>query len=87
MKKLLVVLVCVVVLLVGCGAGYESEEEDTFYTEEEDTFYTVVYSDSSYLIVFDNYTKVMYHMSDGMYNIGTLTPLYNADGTLRVWEE
>lgn len=79
MKKLLVVLVCVVVLLVGCGAGCENEEEDTFYT--------VVYSDSSYLIVFDNYTKVMYHMSDGMYNRGTLTPLYNADGTLRVWEE
>lgn len=79
MKKLLVVLVCVVVLLVGCGAGYENEEEDTFYT--------VVYSDSSYLIVFDNYTKVMYHMSDGMYNRGTLTPLYNADGTLRVWED
>lgn len=33
------------------------------------------------------YTKVMYHMSDGLHNRGTLTPLYNADGTLRVWEE
>ncbi len=78
MKKLLVVLACIVVLLVGCGAGYVSKEE---------AFYTVVYSDGSYLIVYDNYTKVMYHMSDGMYNRGNLTPLYNADGTLRVWEE
>lgn len=78
MRKLLVVLACVVVLLVGCGAGY---------TNKEETFYTVVYSDSSYLVVYDNYTKVMYHMSDGMHNRGTLTPLYNADGTLRVWAE
>lgn len=78
MKKLLVVLACIVVLLVGCGAGYTSKEE---------TFYTVVYSDNNYLIVYDNYTKVMYHMSYGSYNKGSLTPLYNADGTLRVWED
>lgn len=79
MKKLLVVLVCVAVLLIGCGAGYENEKAETFYT--------VVYSDNSYLVVYDNYTKVMYHMSDGLHNRGTLTPLYNADGTLRVWED
>ena len=78
MKKLLVVLACIVVLLVGCGAGYVNKEE---------AFYTVVYSDGSYLIVYDNYTKVMYHMSDGKYNRGNLTPLYNADGTLRTWED
>ena len=78
MKKLLVVLACVVVLLVGCGAGY---------TNKEETFYTVVYSNNTYLVVYDNYTKVMYHMSIGSYNRGNITPLYNADGTLRVWEE
>ena len=78
MKKLLVVLACIVVLLVGCGTGY---------TNEEETFYTVVYSNNSYLVVYDNYTKVMYHMNIGSYNRGNITPLYNADGTLRVWEE
>ena len=78
MKKLLVVLACVVVLLTGCGTGY---------TNEEETFYTVVYSNNSYLVVYDNYTKVMYHMTIGSYNRGNITPLYNADGTLRVWEE
>ena len=78
MKKLLVVLACVVVLLVGCGAGY---------TNKEETFYTVVYSNNTYLVVYDNYTKVMYHMNIGSYNRGNTTPLYNADGTLRVWEE
>lgn len=79
MKKLLVVLACVVVLLTGCSAGYASKEDETFYT--------VVYSDNIYLVVYDNYTKVMYHMTIGSYNRGNLTPLYNADGTLRVWEE
>ena len=78
MKKLLVVLACIVVLLVGCGAGY---------TNKEETFYTVVYSNNSYLVVYDNYTKVMYHMNIGSYNRGNITPLYNADGTLRLREE
>lgn len=79
MKKILVGLACAAVLLVGCGAGYENKARKTFYT--------TVYSDYNYLIVYDNDTKVMYHMSDGTYNKGNLTPLYNADGTLRVWEE
>lgn len=85
MKKILVVIACLGILLAGCGAGYTNKEE-TFYTEEE-AFYTVVYSNNIYLVVYDNYTKVMYHMSIGSYNRGNITPLYNADGTLRVWEE
>lgn len=40
-----------------------------------------------YQIVYDNHTRVMYHMSGGYDNFGNLTHLYNADGTLRVWEE
>ena len=78
MKKILVVIACLGILLAGCGAGY---------TNKEETFYTVVYSNNSYLVVYDNYTKVMYHMNIGSYNRGNITPLYNADGTLRVWED
>lgn len=29
----------------------------------------------------------MYVVSDGTYNKGTFTPLYNADGTLQIYEE
>lgn len=79
MKKILAVILCTGILLVGCGAGYT--------TKQEETFYTVVYSSLGYDIIYDNDTHVMYHMSVGNYNIGNLTPLYNADGTLRVWEE
>lgn len=79
MKKILVGLVCIAVLLVGCSAEYENKAWKTFYT--------TVYSGYGYLIVYDNDTKVMYYMSNGSYNKGSITPLFNADGTLRVWEE
>lgn len=79
MKKILAVIACAGILLAGCGAGYT--------TKQEETFYTTVYNGPTYEIVYDNHTRVMYHMSDISYNSGDLTPLYNADGTLRVWEE
>lgn len=50
-------------------------------------FYETIFEGLSYVILYDRETKVMYHMSAGFYNNGNLTPLYNADGTLRVWEE
>lgn len=50
-------------------------------------FYETIFEGLSYVILYDKETKVVYHMSTGVYNNGNLTPLYNADGTLRVWEE
>lgn len=50
-------------------------------------FYEVISEGFYYVVIYDRETKVMYHMSTGADNKGTLTPLYNADGTLRVWEE
>lgn len=80
MKKVLAVIACAGILLAGCGAGYVQKKNETFYT--------VVYEDYGYYqIVYDNHTRVMYHMSGGHDNFGNLTPLYNADGTLRVWKE
>lgn len=90
MKKILTGLTCVAillaVLLAGCDARHENEEKKSFY-EEKKGFYTVVYFEPLCMIVYDNDTKVMYHMSNGSYNKGSITPLFNADGTLRVWEE
>lgn len=80
MKKILSVVACVEMLLASCFTGYAKKENETFYT--------VVYEDYGYYqIVYDNHTRVMYHMSGDHDNFGNLTPLYNADGTLRVWEE
>lgn len=50
-------------------------------------FYETIFEGLNYVILYDRETKVIYHMSTGFYNNENLTPIYNADGTLRVWEE
>ena len=37
-----------------------------------------------YYILVDSETGVEYYSTDSKYNRGTITPLYNADGTLKV---
>ena len=39
-----------------------------------------------FYVVYDNETKVMYAVSDGLYNRGVLTMLVNADGTPKLYE-
>lgn len=56
-------------------------------THQIEEFYEIIFVEPNYTILYDKETKVMYHMSTGFYNYGNLTPLYNADGTLRVWED
>lgn len=56
-------------------------------THQIEEFYKIIFDELNYAILYDKETKVMYHMSTGFYNNGNLTPLYNADGTLRVWED
>lgn len=46
----------------------------------------VVSRGDNYKIVYDRDTMVMYQMTDGKYNAGELSPLYNPDGSLRLYE-
>ena len=39
----------------------------------------------NYKIVYDRETKVIYTMTDGKYNTGELFPMYNADGSLKLY--
>ena len=50
--------------------------------------YVLVYTDTYFNceIVYDKDTKVMYSISNGARNRGTLTVLLNADGTPKIWE-
>ena len=41
----------------------------------------------SYSVVYNKETRVMYAMSDGLYNPGTFTLLVNEDGTPMIWKE
>ena len=78
---LLVLLIALGVgMLAGCGGGEtQSDAEAPF---------AWIYSTgiAMYRVGYDRDTGVMYCMSNGYGNSGTLTMLVNADGTPKVWE-
>lgn len=95
-KRLLIVALAVVmaVCLVGCDTTYQ---EATGRTESNTSgdfgngYFTTIseWGDGSYgtyRIVYANDTKVKYFVNTSSYRTG-ITPLYNADGTLQIYEE
>ena len=74
-KRVLAIILCMPITLgvVGCSSNncHNSAKEYMLETIDRDTEYEIFY---------DKYTKVMYYRA---YR-GGVTPLYNADGTLRV---
>lgn len=70
-------------LLAGCAT------QPTEGSSDHKSIYRVVEGGglNSYVIIYDVHTGVMYNMSNGGHNGGTLTLLVNADGTPRVWVE
>ena len=67
-------------MLAGCGGGDAQSEAET-------PFVWIYYSRiATYCVGYDRDTGVMYSMSNGYDNSGTLTMLVNADGTPKVWE-
>lgn len=86
-----VLAIMMVICLVGCGTA-QYQESAVGKDEENWGYFTVISKHGiggfgSYYIVYANDTKVMYVLSDGNYNHGAFTPLYNADGTLQIYEE
>lgn len=92
MKKrlLIVALVVVMVVLAGCGTTHQEATGQTESNTSDDFgngYFTAIAEWDSYQIVYANDTKVKYLIFDsGMYRFG-ITPLYNADGTLQIYEE
>lgn len=93
-KRLLSVALAVamVACLVGCGTTYQ---EATGQTENKASgdfgngYFTVIVEWDSYKIVYAKDTKVKYLIGyrDYPYSQFGITPLYNADGTLQIYEE
>lgn len=76
---------------IGCGTTYQEATEHTKAKEESigGGYFTVITSwgdGNSYYIVYAKDTKVKYFVKWTGYQFG-ITPLYNADGTLQVYEE
>lgn len=94
-KRLLSVALVVVIVacLVGCGTTYQEATGQTESNASSDFgngYFTEItsWSDASnnYRIVYANDTKVKYFTVTTGYKFG-ITPLYNADGTLQIYEE
>jgi hypothetical protein len=87
MKRIIAIL-CVCLLLTGCGTRYE-DAKDTLKTVSGGYFTLIKEwdaNDGSYCIVYANDTKVKYLIWRTSYK-GGITPLYNADGSLQVYKE
>lgn len=96
-KKILAMIVAglICVLAAGCGISYQISYQDaTNNTTQNDSGYCNGYFtkligwkdiDCTYYIVYANDTKVKYFVMYGNYKSG-ITPLYNADGTLQVYD-
>ena len=88
MRKIIAIL-CVCLLLTGCGTRYEDAED--ILKETDGGYFTIIkewgdVSGDNYEIVYANDTKVKYLIWRA-YRKGSITPLYNADGSLQVYEE
>ncbi len=91
-KKILSVMIvlAMILCLVGCDITYQEATEQTEANEDfANGYFTVIkkWTDgNNYRIVYANDTKVKYMVISTGYYYG-ITPLYNADGTLQVYEE
>lgn len=79
-------LICV--SATGCGKSYQEAINNNTVnkTTVVDGYFTeIVKWGDIYRIVYANDTKVKYLIIEGYYKFG-ITPLYNADGTLQVYD-
>ena len=89
MKKisLLAMLLVCLILLCGCGGkGGKMTEKEVADEKLSDRMFMKVSGEHCGQVIVDKETNVMYWMSYGSYNYGTLTLLVNPDGTPRIWE-
>lgn len=91
-KILTVTLICLLSLsCVACGGKTYSEVVSDNGSEINSFgrgYFTVIteWGNGTYKIVYANDTKVKYFVISTGYK-GGITPLYNADGTLQIYEE
>ena len=87
MKRIAIVIMLLLTLLAlaECSTGKVDSQKNA-EAEIDNRMFMVVSNERSGKILVDKSNGVMYWMSSGTYNSGTLTLLVNPDGTLRIWE-
>ena len=92
MKKNLVILFGCIALIILLLTACTTETTTVRYEQSTNAFNQFVLVERQYsinwgtlYIVYDKDTKVMYYMWDGNYT-GGFTPIYNADGSVKVYD-
>lgn len=91
-KKIIIFVVCL--LLIFGFTGCKGKGDTTKYSDDSHYIYSkfVVVEKSvssisgTTFVVYDEDTKVMYYIIDA-YNQGGITPIYNSDGTIKLYEK
>lgn len=91
MKKIIAIIILLTgtfLFLISCSkpshtkpSRYNIPHVDSVYCDFE-----VVEETDYYSIVYDRHTRVMYIHVSGYYS-AVITPIYNADGTVKLYEE
>ena len=82
-KKLFIILLLIMLLTTGCGSIKLVNNIDD--RPDRYSMFTTVEQTGSWIIVFNNKTKVMYAVSCGGSNCGTFTLLVDAEGNPMIY--
>ena len=88
-KKFLTIVICLFMIIFGliaCATSTVNATDSNNNYNGGNMFTKVESRLDNFYVVYDNETKVMYAVSDGLYNRGVLTMLVNADGTPKLYE-
>lgn len=80
MKKAIVLLL-ILLMLMGCGKTTRTENKSG-----KNKRFVTIETGPTYMIMADRETRVMYAVSNGMYNCGTFTLLVDKDGSPLLWD-
>lgn len=88
MKKILALLLVMVLCLGVCGCGtHLTDIENNIKNLESEYFQPEVVEVTNHgYIIRDKLTNVLYIVVAGN-NAGVMTPIYNSDGTIKLYEE
>lgn len=77
-------IICLLIVANGCTSSPKIENTKTY----ENSLFTIIeYNENlHFFVVYMNDTKVMYSISDGLYNRGNFTLLVNKDGSPMVYK-
>lgn len=81
MKKTILIIACMIcaAVLTGCDTNYTETNISTYFD-----YCLIETSKTGERIFYDKNTRVMYYKDISR---GGITPIYNADGTLKIYEE